>query len=187
MRLLTSYFNYMQHPSGRWTDLFDCSSSAQACLGYFIATLGWVIFFNLGDGLSLAALIFKLLFVFLAEVTVGYFIASLTGIYLSFKKVNVSASTLFVLIGSAGFIKSLLIVWALLCAFLSNAYLSSYNALVVVIVFALQVIYLTRGLKQVSPLTTMGALVAWIAGVFPGVILFFLLGVFGIWGIALLF
>lgn len=187
MRLLNSYLNYMQNPSGRWTDLFDRSSLGQACLGYFAAAMSWVIFFNLGDGLSIFALIFKLLFVFLAEVTVGYFIASLTGLYLNLRKKDVSASTLFVLLGSAGFIRMLLIAWALLCAMFVRAELSAFTSLVLLVVFVLQVIYLTRGLKQLTPMSTLGALAAWICGVLPGGVLFFLLFVFGIWGIALLF
>ena len=187
MRLLRSYFNYMQNPTGRWTDLFDRASSAQACAGYFVAALSWVIFFNLGDGISLAALVFKLFFVFLAEVTAGYFIASLTAIYLSFRKIDVSASTLFVLLGSAGFIKSLLIAWALLCAMFPSMHLNSCNALALLLVFALQILYLIAGLKQLVTLTSLGAFVAWGAGVVPGAVLLFVLGVFGIWGIALLF
>jgi len=187
MKLLTSYFKYLQNPSSRWTDFFDSSCVTQACLGYFIAAVGWVIFFNLGDDLSLFALIFKLFFVFLAEVTAGYFIASLVGIYLSFKEKAAPASALFVLIGTAGFIKGLLIAWALLCAMFSGLHLSDCSALVLLGVFVLQIIYLVRGIKQIVPLTTASAMAAWLAGIIPGVLVAFLAGVFFIWGVALLF
>lgn len=186
MRLLTSYFNYMKNPSGRWEDMFDHSSVGQALFGYLTATLGWVILFNIGDGLSLFSLLAKLSIVFLAEVTVGYFMASLTGMFLSWNEKTVSSFHLFVLIGTAGFIKGLLIAWALICALL-NTHLGGYTSLVLFLVFLLQFFYLVRGLKQLTSLSTIGAVGAWFAGIVPVGILLFLLGIFGIWGLALLF
>lgn len=177
----------MKNPTGRWMDLFDPSSIAQACGGYLVAALGWVIFFNVGDGLPVYSVLGKLFFVFLAEVTIGYFVAALAGMYLNFQKKGINSSHIFVLLGTAGFIKSLLIAWALLCAMFPQTHLGAYAVLVLLLIALLQAIYLVKGLKQMGPISTADALAAWIAGVLPWGILLFLVGVFGIWGIVLLF
>lgn len=106
----------MDDPSGAITQLAAERSLSRACMGYFAATLGWVLFFNIGDGISPVALLLKLFVVFIAELTAGYFIASLCGLFLDFKHIKSSPAELFVLIGSAGFIKGLLVAFALISA-----------------------------------------------------------------------
>ena len=81
MTLLQTYFSYMQDPAQGVQNLLARRSFRQACLGYFAAALSWVLFFNIGDNLSVAALLFKLLVVFAAELTAGYFIAALCGLF----------------------------------------------------------------------------------------------------------
>ena len=187
MRLLQSYFNYMENPDGNLYRLLPNRSFGAACVGYLVATIGWVVFFNVGDNLNLFSLSLKLFFVFLAEITIGYFIASLTGMLLSFQKVAVPSSDLFVLLGSAGFIKMLLLVGALVSACFPQAHLGRLAPLWIIVVFGLQLFYLSKTLKEWGNISFGRALLYWLLGIFPGFVLFGLLGIFMLWGIILLF
>ena len=186
MRLLNSYFNYMKEPNGYWFSLFDRGSFLQSCVGYLVAAISWVIFFNIGDAIGIAALLAKIFFRFLAQVTLGYFVASLAGMFLSFQKAPVSSADLFSLIGASGFIKSLLIVAALISAAFPEARLGLAAPLVLLAVWALQVCFLTREIKRLGNISAGRALSALLLGVLPGFMLFFLCIVFFVWSIALL-
>lgn len=187
MGLLNTYFTYMKDPAAGVRQLLTRRSFRQACVGYFVATLGWVLFFNIGDQLSVAALFFKLFLVFLAELTAGYFIAALCGLFLDLRRVKVSSAQLFVLIGSAGFIKALLIAFALISAAVPQAHLGYLAPLALLFVFALQLGYLVLGLKRAWNVSAGEALCAWLFGVVPVCALFGLLGIFFIWFLVLLF
>lgn len=187
MNLLKTYFLYMKDPQSAVQNLLERRSFAQACAGYFAATLGWVLFFNIGDGLSVPALIFKLAAVFAAELTAGYFIASLCGLFLDFCRVKVSPAELFCLVGSAGFIKGLLIAFALISAAVPGAKLYWFAPLALALVFALQLGYLTRALKRACHVGTGKALGAWLFGFIPVCAALALTFVFLVWTISLLF
>ena len=186
MELIKIYFQYVKDPSSALKALLEKRSSLWACSGYFAATLGWVLFFNIGDSVIVPVLLLKLLVVFLAELTAGYFIASLCGLYLDFCRVKSSPAELFVLIGSAGFIKGLLIAFALISAALPWAKLGFLAVFALVFVFALQLGYLTRALTRVYDLRIGRALGAWLFGFVPVISVGVLLVAFLIWGIALL-
>ena len=185
--LLQTYFTYMKDPAAGVRRLLTRRSFRQACLGYLVAALSWVAFFNVGSHLSVAALFFKLVIVFLAEVTVGYFVAALCGLFLDLRRVKVSAAQLFVLIGSAGFIKAILVAFALISATVPQAHLGWLAPLVLVFVLALQLGYLVRGLKYAWNVSTAEALGGWLFGVVPVCALFGLLAIFFVWAIVLLF
>ncbi len=187
MNLLKNYFLYIKDPHQALQTLLEHRSFANACAGYFAATLGWVLFFNIGDGLSVPALVFKLAAVFAAELTAGYFIASLCGLYLDFSRIKASPAQLFCLIGSAGFIKGLLIAFALISATVPAAGLHWFAPLALVFVFALQLGYLTRALTRACGIGTGKALGAWLFGFVPVCAALILGGVFFIWAITLLF
>lgn len=186
MNLLKAYFNYMENPELGLHTLMQRRSFRQACLGYFMATLSWVIFFNVGDGLSIPALVLKLFFVFIAEITAGYCLASFAGLFLDLKKTPVSCAELFVLIGSAGWIKGLLIAGALISAMCPTAQLWLLAPLFLAGVLLLQLGYLTRGLMRISTLSVARALGTWIIAFIPVCVLFGLISVFGVWAIILL-
>lgn len=187
MQLLQTFFDYMKNPDGKWYRLLPNRSFGAACIGYLVAALGWVVFFNVGDGLSVFSLSTKLFLVFVAEITVGYFIASLTGMLLSFQKVAVPSSDLFALLGSSGFIKMLLLIGALVSACFPQAHLGSFAFLWLLFVFGLQLFYLSQTLKQWGNISFGRAFLYWILWIFPGFVLFGLLGIFTLWGILLLF
>lgn len=187
MNLLKTYFLYMKDPQEAVQQLMKRRSFAQACAGYFAATLGWVLFFNIGDGLSVPALLFKLLVVFAAELTAGYFIASLCGLFLDLSRVKTSPAELFCLVGSAGFIKGLLIAFALISAAVPGAQLYWLAPAALAFVLLLQLGYLTRALKRACNIGTGKALGAWLFGIIPISAAFALCGLFLIWGVTLLF
>lgn len=186
MNLLKSYFKYMDDPSGAITQLAAERSLSRACMGYFAATLGWVLFFNIGDGISPVTLLLKLFVVFIAELTAGYFIASLCGLFLDFKHIKSSPAELFVLIGSAGFIKGLLVAFALISAAWPGAGLGLLAPFALLLVLGLQLGYLTRSLMRLCGVSAAQALTAWLFGFVPALVAVVLLGVFFVWGVALL-
>ena len=117
MKLLKAYFAYMENPAPALAAFVAEKSFFSACAGYLVAALGWVLFFNIGSGISCLALLVKLLILFAAEITAGYLIAAVCGLFLDFSRVKeASAAELFCLVGSAGFIKGLLIAFALFSA-----------------------------------------------------------------------
>ena len=166
----------MDDPSGAITQLAEERS-----------TLGWVLFFNIGDGISPVVLLLKLLVVFIAELTAGYFIASLCGLFLDFKHIKSSPAGLFVLIGSAGFIKGLLVAFALISAAVPGAGLGLLAPFALLLVLGLQLGYLTRSLMRLCGLNAGKALTAWLFAFVPVLVAVGLLTVFLVWGIALLF
>ncbi len=187
MNLLKTYFLYMKNPQEAVQTLMSTRSFAQACAGYFAATLGWVLFFNIGDGLSVPVLVLKLALVFAAELTAGYFIASLCGLFLDFSRVKASPAELFCLIGSAGFIKGLLIAFALISAAVPAAKLYWLAPVALAFTFALQLGYLTRALMRACQIRASKALGAWLFGFVPVGAAFALCGVFFIWSVVLVF
>lgn len=186
MSLLKTYFMYMQNPGEGMRQLMKNRSFVHACLGYFVAALSWVLFFNIADGLSIPVLGLKLAIVFAAELTAGYFIAALCGLFLDLIRVKVSAAQLFVMIGSAGFIKAILIAFALISAAVPALHLGWLAPLALLFVFALQLIYLVCGLQQMWGVDTVEAVGGWLFGFVPVGALFALVGIFFIWFIVLL-
>jgi hypothetical protein len=187
MHLFKLYFDYMNDPEKAVQTLLHERSFALACAGYFTAALGWVLFFNIGDGLSPVSLVVKLAIVFVAELTAGYFIASLCGLFLDFSNVQTSPAKLFVLIGSAGFIKSLLIAFALISAAVPSAHLGWLAPLALLGVFGLQLGYLTRAIKRAYHISYSRAFGAWVFTVVPVMAVVMLTGVFFVWAIMWLF
>lgn len=185
--LLQTYFLYMKDPAAGVQRLLARRSFRQACLGYLVAALSWVVFFNVTDQLSIAAFMLKWLLVFLAELTTGYFIAALCGLFLDLRRVKVSAAQLFVLIGSAGFIKLLLIAFALISAMFPQVHLGYLAPLALLFVLILQLVYLVMGLKYAWNVSTTEAVGGWLFGFIPGFVLFGLVGIFFIWFLVWLF
>ncbi len=187
MGLLNTYFTYLRDPVAGMHQLMARRSFRQACLGYLTAALSWVLFFNIADDLSVAALILKLSLVFVAELTAGYFIAALCGLFLDLRRVQVSSAQLFVMIGSAGFIKAVLIAFALISAAVPQAHLGWLAPLALLGVFSFQLVYLVQGLKRTWNVSAAEALGAWLFGFIPVSVLFTLVGIFFIWFLVLVF
>lgn len=186
MNLLRAYYEYMENPIVGLQGLLDRCSFRQACLGYLMAAIGWVVFFNLGDGISFPALVLKLVIVFVAELTAGFVLSAFTGLFLDLRHTRVSSAELFVMVGSSGFIKGLLILGALVSAMFPQTHLYLLAPLFLLGVWILQLGYLTRGLVRMEDISVARALSAWLFGLVPVFVLFGLAGVFFVWGILLL-
>ena len=106
---------------------------------------------------------------------------------MDFLNVKTSPAQLFVLVGSAGLIKGLLIAFALISAAFPWAHLGWLAPLALLLVFGLQLGYLTRGLKRTCETSYAQALGAWLFALVPLSGAIVLLGIFLIWGISLLF
>jgi len=186
MQLITNYFEYMRNPEQALKNLIETPSFKGACWGYLSAAVSWVVFFNVGDELGVPAFLLKVLILLVAELTIGALIASLSSLFLSFRGKNISSAQLFVLIGSAGYIKGLFIAFALISAAWPWASLGMLAPLAMVLVFALQLSYLTLALRRVSQTPVSLGLIAWLFGFLPIGILFMLPAVFFVWMILLL-
>lgn len=187
MHLIRSYFDYMKTPEEALHQLLEERSVSQALVGYLAAALSWVLFFNIGDGVFFPVLLLKIVVMFVAEITFGYFLASFCGLFLDFLKVETSPVKLFVLVGSAGFIKGLLIAFALISAAFPFFHLGWFAPLALLVVLGLQLGYLTRGVKRTYEISYGQALGAWLFAFIPVGTALVLLGVFLLWGIGLLF
>ena len=186
MHLLKSYFQYVNEPEQALRTLLEEKSVAQACAGYLVAALGWVLFFNISSGVTLPVLLLKVAIVFVAETIAGSFLASFCGLFLDFFRVDTSPVKLFVLIGSAGFIKGLLVAFALISAAVPAVHLGWFWPLAVVGVFGLQLGYLIRGLKRAYNVSYGKAFLVWVLSCVPVLAALMLLGVFFVWGLSLL-
>lgn len=187
MNWLKTYFEYMEDPARALKTFLSARSFSLVCAGYFTAALGWVLFFNIGDGISVASLLAKLMLVFAAEVTAGYFMASLCGLFLDFSRIKASPVELFCLLGSAGFINGLLVVFALYAASWPAAHLNWLAPAAVLLLAGLKLGYLTRALMRVYQIPAARALSGWLFGLVPLGVAGLLTGIFAIWGISLLF
>ena len=186
MHLFQSYFHYMCEPEQALWILLEERSLTQACAGYFAAALAWVLFFNMGDGLTVPVFLLKLTLVFVAELVAGCFVAAFCGLFLDLFKVETSPVKLFVLVGSAGFIKGLLIAFALISMALPEARLGWLAPFGLLLVFGLQLGYLTRGVHRMYNAPYRKAAGAWILAFAPVAAAAVLLAVFAVWGLVLL-
>ena len=187
MNLLKAYYHFINDPSATLKALLARRAFNEALWGYFAAALSWVLFFNIGDGLSIPAFLFKLFVLFLAELTVGYLVASICALFLDFSDIKSSPAELFILLGLCGFIKGLLIGFALISAALPYAQLGYLAPIAIVLVWGLQLGYLTYGLQRSYQAKVGKALTAWLFVFVPAIAVCILVPIFFIWAITLLF
>ena len=187
MNLFKAYYCYLNDPISALRLLLKERAFKEALWGYFIAALSWVLFFNIGDAISAPAFLFKLCILTLAELTAGYLLASICSLFLDFSNVKNSPAELFILLGTAGFIKSLLIAFALISATLPYAQLGFLAPIALLLVWGLQLGYLTRATVRTYQTNTGKALTAWLFAIVPATLVIFLAGIFLIWAIMLLF
>ena len=187
MHLLKSYFKYMCAPEETLQIFLEQRSFGQACIGYFTAALSWVLFFNIASGVPFPLFLLKLGLVFAAELTVGFVWAAFCGLLLDLLRVETSSAKLFSLIGSSGFIKGLLIAFALISAALPASQLGVLAPFAGFLVLVLQLGYLVRSLKRIYGVSYTKALYVWVFALVPVLVAVVLLGVFLVWGITLLF
>lgn len=187
MNLLKAYYHFINDPFATLKALLERRAFKEALWGYFAAALSWVLFFNIGDALSVPAFLFKLAVLFVAELTVGYLVASICALFLDFSNIKNSPAELFILLGISNFVKALLIGFSLISAALPYAKLGFLAPLAILLVWGIQLGYLTNAVKQTYQTNVGKALTAWLFAFVPVVVICILLPVFFIWAITLLF
>lgn len=187
MNLLKAYFHYMEDPAPALRAFVAEKAFSRACGGFAAAALSWVLFFNIGDGISAAALLAKWLILFVAEVTAGYFLAALCALYLDFSRVKSSPAETFCLLGAAGWINGLLIAMALISAAWPELRLGVLAPVGMLLMWGLKLGYLSRGLVRLYQVTPSKAVGAWLCTLVPLAAVAVLAGVFAFWMLALLF
>lgn len=187
MKLLKAYFAYMENPAPALAAFVAEKSFFSACAGYLVAALGWVLFFNIGDGISVAAFAVKLILLFVAEVTAGFLLAAVCGLFLDFIRIKSSPAEIFCLLGTAGLINGLLPAFALFSLAWPAAHLNLLAPLGILLVTGLKLGYLSRGLMRLYPLSAAKAVGAWLFGLVPAAAAGLLGAAFSIWSVLLLF
>ena len=134
--LVECYFDYRTHPTEVMRELVSERRFSAAFVGYFVAALCWVCFFWIGGHLTTWGFIWRLLFFWLLEMTVGYLWAALSGLFLSFFSHEDGAAALFISLGVSGFLQGLLLCFALFAAAFKG--LAVLSALVVSITLVLR-------------------------------------------------
>ncbi len=185
MHLLKLYFDYVQFPRETLRQLVEERSFSQACAGYLMAALGWVLFFKVSSGSSLPVFMLLVCLLFAAELIAGSIWAAFCSFVLNIGRVAVPPAPLFVLIGAVGFIRGLLIAFALIGAMFPV--FRFLGVFVLLGVFCLQLGFLIRGLKRVYNISYGWAALAWVLSFLaPGVVLI-VGGILFIWMLVLLF
>lgn len=185
MNLLNAYFQYMRAADASAREIFSQRHAAWGVLGYGCAALCMALFFNVGDGLSPLALFAKFAVLFAMELVIGYFAASLSGLFLDFSGVKSSPAQLFTLIGTAGFIKSVLLVFALIKT--AAPFLGFLGLPVWGFVLASQLVYLVKNLKRLYGVSVGRALAALAFAVLPLLAAGAVLGALFVWALIRLF
>ena len=186
MNLFKAYYHYISNPAQALSQLFRQRAMQVALWGYFAAALSWVLFFNIADGLSAPAFLFKLMILFVAELTIGFISASFCSLFLDLSKIKNSPAELFMLVGTSEFIKGLFIAFALISAAFPFAKLGYLCPLALLLVLCLQIGFLTRNVMRVYQAKVGKALTAWLFAAVPFGVVFALAGIFFIWGIVLI-
>ena len=111
--LIQAYFDYRSNATEVVRSLVRQRRFDAAFLGYFVAALCWVCFFWIGDQLTVWGFVWRFLFFWLLEITLGYLWAALSGLFLSFFSHENGSSALFISLGLSGFLQGILLCFAL--------------------------------------------------------------------------
>ena len=112
--LWNAYFAYVKDPTDTVRQLVQNRVFKVAFAGYGVAALCWVSFFWLGENLSAWGFLWRFIFFWLLEVSLGYLWAALSGLFLNFFSDDNGPSALFIALGLSGFVQSLLLCFALM-------------------------------------------------------------------------
>ena len=159
MTFMTAYFSYDRNPAQTIRSLVEERRFGLAVAGYAAAALCWVVFFWAGAELSAWGLLWRFVFFWLLEVTLGYLWAALSGLFLNFFSGGNGRSALFVVMGLSGFVQGLLLCFALPAA--AAPWLKPLAALALLVVLMLRLAFVVLNASraaQVSASKTMGAL-----------------------------
>ena len=111
--LWNAYFAYIKDPTLAVRQFVQQRCFSVAFAGYGVAALCWVCFFWLGKDLTAWGFLWRFVFFWLLEVSMGYLWAALSGLFLNFFSDDNGPSALFIALGLSGFVQSLLLCFAL--------------------------------------------------------------------------
>lgn len=114
--LLNAYFSYDKEPAQTMRSLVEERRFGAAAAGYAAAAVCWLVFFWMGAELSAWGFLWRFVFFWLLEMTLGYLWAALSGLFLNFFSGGNGPSALFVVMGLSGFVNGVLLCFALIAA-----------------------------------------------------------------------
>lgn len=148
LALLNAYFAYDKNPKQAVCELVEKRHFGAALAGYAAAALCWTVFFWVGEGLNAWGLLWRFVFFWLLEVTMGYLWAGLSGLFLNFFSNQNGSSALFVVLGLSGFCQGIILAFALIAAVFG--FLKSLAVLVLAIVFLLRFVFVLLNTSRVA-------------------------------------
>ena len=156
---LNAYFEYRKDPALAVRSLVEQRQFGSAFLGYAVAALCWVCFFWMGSALSAWGVLWRFLFFWLLEISVGYLWASLSGLMLNFFSSSNGPTALFIALGLSGFVQGILLCFALIAGAMPDLNTVMFLALVVTLIlrFAFAVLNVSRAV-QIGIKKAIGAL-----------------------------
>lgn len=137
--LWNAYFSYAANPVATLHVLVRKRYFSAAFSGYAVAALSWVCFFWLGTDLTVWGFLWRFIFFWLLEISLGYLWAALSGLFLNFFYPGNGPSALFIALGMSGFVQSLLLCFALLVA--AAPWMGPLTGLVFVLTLVLRFIF----------------------------------------------
>ena len=169
---LNAYFSYRKDPVLAIRNLVLERRFGAAFLGYAVAALCWVCFFWMGSALSAWGFVWRFVFFWLLEISLGYLWAALSGLVLNFFSDNNGPSALFIALGLSGFVQGLLLCYALVAAAVPDLHSITLLMLFVTLVlrFAFAVLNTSRA-AQISIKKAVGTLCFVLVPIFVALVL----------------
>ena len=156
---LNAYFEYRKDPALAIRNLVEERRFGAAFLGYGVAALCWVCFFWMGSALGGWSFLWRFIFFWLLEISIGYLWAALSGLLLNFLSDSNGPSALFISLGLSGFVQGLLLCFALVAATVPDLHAVVALVLVVTLIlrFAFTALNTSRAV-QISIKKSVGAM-----------------------------
>lgn len=183
--LLSAYFVYMKDPHAGLAKIFAPRSYGLAVLGYLAAAVSGVCLFNIGTGLGVFSFLLKTSILFCTEILLGLLMAACAALCLDFAGKKSSPAELFILIGTAGFMKGLLIAFAVIA--LAFPWLRFILPLGVLATLIFQLVYLMGNIQREYAASGWQSFFAIFFCVVPAAASLALAGIFFMWSLVLIF
>ncbi len=175
MNFINTVYDFVTEPSKAVDDIIKTRSLFMAFLGYVTGSLSIMIMLALGaGGMSNFGFTFAFFGVLLADICIGFFVASSAHLLLELSTGKGSAAGLFTLIGLSQFSLTLLVSFALMQAALPA--LAVLKGFAVVIVAVLQLCFILYMMNKAYGLSKVRTFFTLVLSLVPAVLSIFMAG-----------
>lgn len=180
MNLFSNIFTFVENPEKAINNILAQRSLALALLGYFAGALSITLMAALESGGMGAAILISLTCCFLfLDISIGFFFASSSHLFLELTTGKGNAAGLFTLIGLSEFTKTLLVAYALIAG--AMPVVAGFRILIVLTILLLQLYFIVYMMQRVYGLSKFRTLFALMLSFVPSVaslfsVLFIIIG-----------